>query len=250
MSQHDDVPLVGIRLDQISTHVATLQDAERFVVRYGNAVRGYLTAILRNSEDAEEVMQDILLNLLNRGGVDAVWPAASGAGRFRDYLKVIARNASLSFLRKKGRHTNAELMPEIHADPSTTDSAADIAMTSEWQACLLKKVWRELEQHERKSPGNLCHTCLRVYTEFPDEESPDQARIASERAGRVLTPEAFRKQVSRARRLMAECILMEVARGVVPPTADAVEAELHALGLWDRVHEYLPGDWQEKFFSA
>ena len=33
-----------------------------------------------------------------------------------------------------------------------------------------------------------------MFTEFPDAESPEQARIASERAGRVLTPEAFRKQ--------------------------------------------------------
>jgi hypothetical protein len=49
---------------------------------------------------------------------------------------------------------------------------------------------------------------------------------------------------------MAECILLEVARGVIPPTAAAVESELHELGLWERVHDYLPGDWREKFFSA
>lgn len=250
MSQHDDPPLAGIRLDQISTHVATLQDTERFVVRYGNAVRGYLTAILRNPDDAEEVVQEILLGLLNRGGVNAVWPGPSGAGRFRDYLKVIARNAAISYLRKKGRQASAELLPEAHADPSSTGSAADIAMTSEWQACLLRKVWRELELHERKSPGNLCHTCLRVFTEFPEIDSTQQANIASERAKRPLTPEAFRKQVSRARRLMAECILVEVARGVISPTPAAVEAELHELGLWERVREYLPADWRVKFFSA
>jgi DNA-directed RNA polymerase specialized sigma24 family protein len=250
MSNSDDSPLIGIRLDQISTHVASLQDTERFVVRYGNAVRGYLTAILRSSDDAEEVVQEILLALLNRGGVDAVWPATEGKGRFRDYLKAIARNAAVSFLRKKGRTIAAELTPETHADPHSTDSSADIAMTSEWQACLLRKVWRELETHERKSPGNLCHTCLRVFTEFPDADSPELARIASDRAGRPLTPEAFRKQVSRGRRLMAECILLEVARGVIPPTAEAVEAELHELGLWDRVRDYLPDNWRENFFGG
>jgi len=250
MSEPDDVPLAGIRLDQISTHIATLQDTERFVVRYGNAVRGYLGAILRKPEDAEEVVQEILLNLLNRGGASSVWPGPTGSGRFRDYLKVIARNAAFTYLRKQGRHAKTELMPDAYADPSSTDSAADIAMTSEWQACLLRKVWRELELHERKSPGNLCNTCLRVVTEFHDDDSPTQARIASERAGRVLTPEAFRKQVSRARRLMAECILLEVARGVIPPTATAVEAELHELGLWDRVRDYLPNDWQAQFFNS
>lgn len=249
MTHPDDSPLVGIRLDQISTHVATLQDAERFVVRYGNAVRGYLTAILRNPDEAEEVVQEILLGLLNRGGADAVWPGPNGSGRFRDYLKVIARNAAVTHLRKRGRHAAAELAPDAHADASG-EAAADRAMTSEWQSCLLGKVWRELEQRERKSPGNLCHTCLRVYTEFPDADSPTQARIASERSRHLLSPEAFRKQVSRARRVMAECILLEVARGVVPPTADAVEAELHELGLWGHVRDYLPTDWRDKFFAA
>jgi RNA polymerase sigma factor (sigma-70 family) len=246
----DETPLAGIRLDQISTHVATLRDAERFVVRYGTAVRGYLTAILRDANDAEEVLQEIILGLLNRGGAAAVWPTPGGSGRFRDYLKAIARNGAITFLRKKGRRATAELSDDAHADPDSTDEAADREMTAQWQACLLEKVWRELDAHERKNPGNLCHTCLRVYTEFPDEESPDQARIASERAGRVLSPEAFRKQVSRARRLMAECILLEVARGVVPPTASAVEEELNELGLWGYVGDYLPGDWREQFFGA
>lgn len=247
--QPDDAPLAGIRLDQISTHIATLQDAERFVIRYGNAVRGYLTAILRNTDDAEEVVQEIILSLLNRGGVDAAWPTRGGSGRFRDYLKAISRNAAITFLRKKGRRATSELADDAHADASETD-AADRAMNEEWQSCLLSRVWRELEKHERKSPGNLCHTCLKVFTEFPEAESPAQARVASERAGRPLTPEAFRKQVSRARRQMAEAILMEVARGVVPPTAEAVEEELHELGLWGHVRDYLPDDWREQFFTT
>jgi DNA-directed RNA polymerase specialized sigma24 family protein len=250
MSLLDDTPLTGIRLDQISTHMATLQDSQRFVVRYGNAVRGYLTAILRDRNDADEVLQEIVVGLLSRGGVVAVWPTPGGAGRFRDYLKAVARNGAITFLRKKGRQATAELTPDAHADPGTTDEAADREMTAEWQRCVLDKVWRELDAHERRNPGNLCHTCLRVYTEFADADSPEQARIASERAGRPLSPEAFRKQVSRARRLMAECILLEVARGVVPPTADAVEEELNDLGLWEHVRDYLPDDWREQFFHG
>jgi RNA polymerase sigma factor (sigma-70 family) len=215
-------------------------------MRYGRAIRGYVTAILRDPAEADEVVQELILGLISRGG-PSTWP---GAGRFRDYLKASARNAAVTYLRKKGRNRAAELTPEAHADPDSTEAAADRAMIAAWQACVLDKVFRELDAHERKSPGNLCYTALKVYTEFPNEDSPRQAAIASERAGRPLTPEAFRKQVSRARRLAAEFILLEVAAGMVPATADAVEAELHELGLWGYVQDYLPDDWREEFFSS
>ena len=48
MSEPDTPLLSGLRLDRISTHMTTLQDAERFVMRYGRAIRGYVTAILRD----------------------------------------------------------------------------------------------------------------------------------------------------------------------------------------------------------
>jgi len=238
--------LAGLRLDRISTHMTTLQDAERFVMRYGRAIRGYVGAILRNPEEAEEVVQELVLSLLRRGG-PAMWP---GAGRFRDYLKASARNAAVSYLRKKGRQRAGELAPENHPDPDSTEEAADRAMVAAWQACVLDKVFRELDTHERKSSGNLCYSALKVYMDFPDADSPRQAAIVAERTGRSLSPEAFRKQVSRAKRLAAEFILLEVAAGLVPATAETVEAELNELGLWAYVRDYLPADWRSEFFGA
>jgi hypothetical protein len=86
--------------------------------------------------------------------------------------------------------------------------------------------------------------------DFPDADSPRQAAIVAERTGRPLSPEAFRKQVSRAKRLAAEFILLEVAAGLVPATAETVEGELHELGLWAYVRDYLPADWRSEFFGA
>lgn len=244
----DDEPLAGIRLDQISTHLATLQDAQRFVMRYGRAVQTYLTAIVRDPNDATDVFQEFVATLLGRGG-PGTWPAADARGRFRDYLKVAARNAALSFFRKKNRRPTSDLSPDDHADPSSTDAAADRAMTSEWQRCVLDKVWRELEAHERRSPGNMFHTALRIVTEFPKEDSPRHAARAAEKLSRPVTPEAFRKQVSRGKRMMAELILREVAATMDAATADDVEAELSELGLMRYVREYLPADWREQFFG-
>jgi RNA polymerase sigma factor (sigma-70 family) len=244
MSTPADEPLAGIRLDQLSTHVATLEDAQRFVFRYGGAIRGYLSAILREQSAAEEVMQELILALLRRGGADT-WP---GQGRFRDYLKTAARNAAITFLRKKGRQpVVAEL--DVHADPNSSDEVADRALTSEWQACVLARVWRELDAHERRSPGNLCYTVLQIVTEFQDADSTRHAQIATQRVKRPITPEAFRKQVSRARLKMAEFILLEVGGSIAVPTADEVEGELRELGLWGYVVDYLPDDWRTKYFG-
>jgi RNA polymerase sigma factor (sigma-70 family) len=241
-----DTPyLSGLRLDRISTHMTTLQDAERFVLRYGRAIRGYVAAILRDQSEAEEVVQELVLGLLRRGGA-STWP---GAGRFRDYLKASARNAAITFLRKKGRTGAGELIADAFPDPGSTDAAANRAMIAAWQACILDKVFRELDAHERRSPGNLCHTALKVYTEHPNEDSPQHAAIVSAKIGRHLTAEAFRKQVSRAKRLAAEFILLEVAAGIVPAAPESVEAELHELGLWHYVRDYLPHDWQSQFFG-
>ena len=123
-------------------------------------------------------------------------------------------------------------------------------MTGEWQRCVLTRVWRELESHERRSPGNLCYTALQIVTEFQDEDSPRQAEIASARAKRPITAEAFRKQVSRARRQMADLTLNEVSRSIAEPTADDVEGELRELGLWRYVENYLPDDWRTQYFGG
>jgi RNA polymerase sigma factor (sigma-70 family) len=230
-----DEPLAGIRLDQLSTHISTLKTAERFFSRYGNAIRGYLNAILRDPADAEEVMQELLLALLRRGGADT-WPCK---GRFRDYLKTAARNAAITYLRKKGRQPAAADL-EVHADPRSSNEVADRVLRSEWQRCVIDRANQKLESCERLSPGNLCYTVLLVVREFHHEGSPKQA----------ITAEAFRKQVSRARRLLAEFILNEVARGLGEATAGDVEGELTELGLWDYVADYLPDDWRTRFFGA
>jgi RNA polymerase sigma factor (sigma-70 family) len=238
-------PLAGIRLDQLSTHAATLEDAQRFLFRYGNAIRGYITAILRDQAASEEVMQELILAFLRRGGAQQTWP---GKGRFRDYLKTAARNAAITYLRKKGREPAAADL-EARADPHSSDEVAERAMRSEWQRCVIDRVYRELESHERSNPGNLCYTVLQVVGEYRDADSVKQAEITSKRAKRPITAEAFRKQVSRARRQMADFILREVTRSIEGPSADDVEGELKELGLWAYVEDYLPDDWRTKYFG-
>jgi len=219
--------------------MASLHDAGRFVMRYGPAVQRYLLAILRDTNAADDVWQELVSNLLARGG-PGTWP---GQGRFRDYLRTAARNAALSHLRKAGRRPTTELPEEV-------SGPADRGLADDWRRSLLEKVWRQLDAAERAGGAGFAHTALRVYTDHDDLDSPAQAKLASERLGRPVSAEAFRQQVSRGKRKMAELILTEVAETVANATADDVEAELVELGLMKFVRDYLPADWRTTFFSG
>ena len=92
MSLLDDTPLTGIRLDQISTHMATLQDSQRFVVRYGNG-RVELTVSDDGRGDGEGVKGgNGLVGMRERvsvyGGELEAGPRPGGGFRLRATLPV------------------------------------------------------------------------------------------------------------------------------------------------------------------
>jgi hypothetical protein len=234
----DAEPPLTLRLDHISTRMASLHDAGRFVMRYGPAVQRYLLAILRDPHAADDAWQDLVGSLLRRGGA-GTWP---GKGRFRDYLRTAARNAARMHFRRANRHPTRELPDDVAGT-----AAGDL--DDDWRRLLLEKAWRQLDAGELAGGGNFFHTALRIYTDRDDLESPAQATLAAERLGRPVTAEAFRQQVSRGKRKMAELILTEVAETVANATAADVEAELVELGLMAFVRDYLPADWRRKFFS-
>src|SRR5262249_56134087 len=100
-------------LDLITTHWSALRDCNRFLLRYAQAVRAYLLALL-GAEDADDVAHDFFVRVVERG----FERAAPDRGRFRDYLKIAVRNAALSHLRRKQRQPRAvEALEHTAADP-------------------------------------------------------------------------------------------------------------------------------------
>ena len=83
-------------LDSISTQWTALQDPAQFAERYGPAVRNYLERLLRNRDDAEDISQEFLVQVVQQGFAGA----KQERGKFRHYLKVAVRNAALDFLRR------------------------------------------------------------------------------------------------------------------------------------------------------
>ncbi len=218
-------------LDLIATQWADVDDSSQFVARYGQAVRRYLEALLKNAQDAEDVAQSFFLRVVERG----FERADPERGRFRDYLKIGVRNAALSFLRKRNRQPRAV---DVAGAFSRTDSDANRQWLREWQRGLLDRAWDALDWHQRLSVGSLCHTVLFVTVNYPDEDSAAHAVRVARLAGRRLGSVAFRKQLSRARRLFARLLVREVARTLKNPTAAEIDDELTILGLRDYVQHY------------
>jgi RNA polymerase sigma-70 factor (ECF subfamily) len=232
-----DSPPSGI--NQISTRWPLIQDPARFVFRYAPAIQGYLGVFLKNPHDVEDTCQAILLRIVERG---LVTPDQL-RGRFRDYLIATVRNAALAKLRSHvpepaGMPVDALAAPEAAVYPS------DEEWISRWRRVVMAGAWEALENHERANPGSLCHAVLRALIDHPQDDSQQLAARVSDRCGRTISAEAFRKQVSRARRLFAEFLVAETARTLENPTATAIEDELIDIGLMKYVKPFLPPDWR------
>jgi RNA polymerase sigma-70 factor (ECF subfamily) len=233
-------PGTPLCLEQISTRWSLITDPAKFVLRYAPAIRRYLGALLHNPDDVEEVAQDFLLRVCEH----QFTPEQVVRGRFRNYLKAAVRNSAVSFLRRRPRHRHDERLLRHLPGDDDPQAEATRAWIEEWRRCLLERVWEALEDYQRRSPGNLCHTVLRLAVEHADDDSQTLAARAAERTGRPLRGDAFRKQLSRARRLFAQFLVREVAQTLEQPTPEQVEEELIDLGVLHQVQRFLPDDWR------
>lgn len=228
MSMNPDASAHRSLLDHITTHWSNITDPARFVLRYAPAIRAYLLSIQRRAGDSEDVAQDFLMRVLTRGfSEDQVT-----RGRFRDYLRAAIRNAAIDHLRKKRPAT-------VDEDYLENECATEASWLDEWRGCLLEKALQQLESHERDSPGNLYYTTVRLMIDNPGESSTDLAERASGASGRTVSAAAFRQQLGRARRKLAEILVAEVRQTLRNPTPDEIVDELRELGLYCYVQDYV-----------
>ncbi len=219
-------------LEQISTCWPMIHNPVQFVMRYARAIQKYVAAIVRDPHDAEEVAQDFLVQVFDKG----FCPENVSRGRFRDYLKSAVRYVAISHLRKR---RSSELSEEMLSSIIQPNSEADRAWSHEWHDCLLERVWQSLELHQQQTPDNLYYSVLRQHTNNPKASSDEHAARLSEQLGRPVRADAFRQQLRRARKHFAKLIVAEVRQTLQDATGDAVEQELIDLDLMPFVREFL-----------
>jgi DNA-directed RNA polymerase specialized sigma24 family protein len=230
MSPPDNSPC---RIDSISTRTSIVGNPERFVMRYGKAIRDYIGALIRNVHDADDVSQGLLLQVLHKG----LARAAPQRGRFRDYLKAVIRNVVADWFRRRGQ----PIRHGIDLDTLTSRNPdAERQWLADWRGGLLDAAWTALYQHQQRNPGNWCHSVLRLAVDRPEDDSAELAARLSQRIRQPMRPDAFRKQLSRARRLFARMIVEEVRGTLAQPDPRLVEEELVELGLLSYVRPFTP----------
>ncbi|MEI7684265.1 MAG: sigma-70 family RNA polymerase sigma factor [Planctomycetota bacterium] len=233
-----DMPREG--LNQISTRWPLIQDPVKFVMRYAPAIQGYLGVFLKNPHDVEDVCQVFLLRVVERGLVEKT----AIHGRFRDYLIASVRNAALAHLRRKATTTlEIERLAQVPAEAGP-EFPADEEWIAGWRKVVLTSVWEALENHQNDNPGSLNYSTLRTLVDHPQETSTQLAERVSRLCGRIVQPAAFRKQVSRGRRLFAELLVAEIARTLENATPLRIEEELIDIGVMKYVQPFLPPDWR------
>jgi RNA polymerase sigma factor (sigma-70 family) len=238
------------RLEAISTRWSVLRQAhegtattagearQTLVLRYSPAVRRYVGALLRNDEEADDLAQDVVLRLLS-GDFAGADPQR---GRFRDLLKVAARNMVRNHWQRQKRRRPAEL------DVATLGAAEehdDGPWLSAWRRSVLDLAWNDLKQEERDRPGSIAYTVLRLRADHPDDSSEELAARLSKKVGKPLRTDAVRQQLRRARVRFADLLIAEIGHGLKDATPEKIEEELVALGLLELVRDFLPAEWHQ-----
>ena len=240
-------PKGGEALEQITTIWSSLADPLHCVMRYGPALNSYFAALIPDRHDAEEAIQEFLLRFSDEGFANA----DASTGRFRDYLKKCARNAALSYWRKESKRRKREFPLEYAQTlrelsiPSDSEALEDDTWVAEWRTCVLERAWQALERREMNNPsGGMPLMILRLIVDHPREDSTALAKRAETLVGKPVQLDALRQRIHRARKVLAQLVVREVAETLKTPSALLVEEELNDLRLMPYIGRYLPKDWR------
>lgn len=220
------------RLTEIQTNWTTIASAHgsgprsqeamgELVGRYHDAVTRYIHLKVRDRHLADEVLQEFWTKLLTGklAGADKT------KGRFRDYLRTVLHRLVIDHFRTR------KLQPLPPGDLLDDSSSTDADFDRVWREAVLKRVWSRLETYQATTPKNRYATVLQLRRDHPKAPIDEIAGKLSAQVGARVSPEAFRKNLQRARAKFIELLVLEL-KETIHPTDDAdVEAEIHDLGL-------------------
>jgi RNA polymerase sigma factor (sigma-70 family) len=194
------------------------------LLRYHEAVYRYFLLKLHNPDAAAELYSNFAERLLESDVL--LRRVDPRRGRFRNYLRTTLYHMVADYYGTKKDEAHPDLDRFEPVVPPKPDEEFDAC----WRQALLNQAWKGLEERERAN-GNRHYTVLRCASEHPGARSPQLAELLAVPLGKVLTPEAARKALQRAREEFSELLVAEVGRSLEGATLDQVEEELAQLQL-------------------
>ena len=226
------------RLTQIQTSWTTISSAhtpgnERqramndLVSRYVDAVSRYIHLKVRDKHLADEVLQDFWTKLLSGklAGADKT------KGRFRDYLRTVLHRLVIDHYRSRKLQP---LPPGELLDTAERDEDFDRV----WRNAVLSRVWSRLETYQATTPKNRYASVLQLRRDYPEASIDEIAEKLSEITRSQVRPEAFRKNLQRARAKFIELLVQELRETIHPATTEDIESEIFDLGLGHLYRRY------------
>lgn len=236
-------------LAQLSTHWSNIiraREAEgdaamaarnTLLLRYVEVVMRYLRAVLRDQNAVDHVCSNFALRVLESDRL--LQNADPRRGRFRDYLKAVLQNMIADYYRQQRRERkqreNLNLEMQEPADAASPNSEEDQQFVRYWREELVKWVWHQLEQRDKKT-GQRYSVLLRLQMQQPQLRSAQLAEEMSAKMDKPYTAAAVRQLLHRGREVFGELVVAEVARSLQvdpsdPEGYERVEQELIDLGL-------------------
>jgi RNA polymerase sigma-70 factor (ECF subfamily) len=117
-------------------------------------------------------------------------------------------------------------------------SRTDYDFDRVWREAVIKRVWSRLETYQAATPKNRYATVLQLRRDFPKASIDEIAAKLGEMIKTQVTPEAFRKNLQRARAKFIELLVQELRETIHPTSTEDVEAEIFDLGLGHLYRRY------------
>jgi RNA polymerase sigma-70 factor (ECF subfamily) len=226
------------RLTEIPTNWTTISSAhtpgpksqaamEQLVNRYHDAVTRYIHLKVRDKHLADEVLQEFWTKLLT----GKLAGADKSKGRFRDYLRTVLHRLIIDHFRTRKLQP---LPPGDLLDSSRPDEDFDRV----WREAVINRVWSRLETYQAVTPKNRYATVLQLRRDYPQASIDEIAEKLSEITRTQVRPEAFRKNLQRARAKFIELLVQELRETIHPTSSEDIEAEIFDLGLGHLYRRY------------
>jgi RNA polymerase sigma-70 factor (ECF subfamily) len=226
------------RLTEIPTNWTTISSAhtpgpqrraamEELVGRYHDAVTRYIHLKVRDKHLADEVLQEFWTKLLT----GKLAGADKSKGRFRDYLRTVLHRLIIDHFRSRKLQP---LPPGDLLDATRPDEDFDRV----WREAVINRVWTRLETYQAATPKNRYATVLQLRRDHPKASIDEIAEKLGQITRATVTPEAFRKNLQRARAKFIELLVQELRETIHPTSSEDIEAEIFDLGLGHLYRRY------------